>query len=97
MSVEFKAVDLEKYLTFCFAARKDAYYCSFGTYADFDDFIAGYRERILEGQSLDGWFYIHVWLDGKLVGQLEFRSFSSEPDTVMFICFTCYQKLEVLV
>ncbi|EIV8497664.1 GNAT family N-acetyltransferase [Vibrio vulnificus] len=81
MNVEFKVINLAQDYDFCVAARKDAYYCSFETFSGFDDFIAGYRERVQERQSGAGWFYIHIWLDGKLVGQLEFRSFSPEPET----------------
>ncbi|MGL6053445.1 MAG: GNAT family N-acetyltransferase, partial [Aeromonas salmonicida] len=36
------------------------------------------------------WHYIHVWVGEKLVGQLEFRSFSDEPETgyvqLIYLC-----------
>ncbi|GGY54498.1 N-acetyltransferase [Bacterioplanes sanyensis] len=81
MDVEFRPINLAKNYDFCFAARKDAYYSSFETYAGFDDFVNGYRERIEARQAQTDWFYIHVWQNDKLIGQLEFRSFSTEPDT----------------
>ncbi|MBA8783300.1 MULTISPECIES: N-acetyltransferase [Aeromonas] len=33
----------------------------------------------LRGQAQ--WYYLHVWVGEQLVGQLEFRSFSDEPET----------------
>ncbi|ASP40890.1 N-acetyltransferase [Bacterioplanes sanyensis] len=81
MSIEFKPVNLAADYDFCYAARKDAYYSSFHTDVGFDDFIQGYRERIQARQAQQGWFYIHVWQHQRIVGQLEFRSFSPEPDT----------------
>ncbi|KIS86208.1 GNAT family N-acetyltransferase, partial [Vibrio parahaemolyticus] len=55
--------------------------CSFGYYDGFDDFISGYRERVLDRLATSGWFYIHIFVDGQFAGQLEFRSFSPEPET----------------
>lgn len=34
-----------------------------------------------ERLKLPEWFYIHVWLDNQIAGQLEFRSLSPEPNT----------------
>ncbi|MEG0175236.1 MAG: GNAT family N-acetyltransferase [Aeromonas sp.] len=81
MQVEFKEINLERDFELCLEARRDAYFCSFETYNGFAEFITGYRERILERQEQTEWFYLHVLVDDKIVGQLEFRSFSDDPET----------------
>ena len=81
MQVEFKEINLERDFELCVEARRDAYFCSFETYDGFAEFITGYRERIQERQAQPEWLYLHVWADDKVVGQLECRSFSDEPDT----------------
>ena len=81
MDITFKALTLDDNFDRCVEARKDAYYCSFGSYVGFDDFISGYRERITERLQSPRWYYRHIFVDGAFGGQLEFRSFSPEPDT----------------
>ena len=81
MHLEFKSVNLEQHFDFCVEARKDAYLCSFETYDGFSGFLDGYRERVLERLARPEWFYIHVWVNGDIAGQLEFRSVSSEHYT----------------
>ncbi|WP_428243340.1 N-acetyltransferase family protein [Gynuella sp.] len=81
MDLEFKVINLERDFDSCVAARKDAYLCSFGHYEGFDDFLTGYRERIAERLLLQEWSYVHVWNGKNIAGQLEFRTFSSEPRT----------------
>ncbi|TOO18518.1 N-acetyltransferase, partial [Vibrio parahaemolyticus] len=80
MEITFRQINIDDF-ELCVAARKDAYFCSFGYYDGFDDFIIGYRERVLDRLSTSGWFYIHIFVDGQFAGQLEFRSFSPEPET----------------
>lgn len=81
MQVEFKEINLERDFEICVEARRDAYWCSFDSYDGFAEFICGYRERIRERLGQAEWHYLHVWVDGKIVGQLEFRGLSDEPDT----------------
>ncbi|MCR9905926.1 GNAT family N-acetyltransferase [Vibrio campbellii] len=81
MEITFRQINMDDDFELCVASRKDAYFCSFGHYDGFEDFISGYREQILERLSTSGWFYIHIFVDGEFAGQLEFRSFSPEPDT----------------
>lgn len=81
MDISFQTIRLEDDFDWCVEARRDAYYCSFGHYDGFTDFVDGYRERIGERLSLSGWFYIHVFVSGQFAGQLEFRNFSDERDT----------------
>lgn len=78
--IEFRQVNLDDF-ELCVSARKDAYFCSFGRYDGFEDFIFGYRERISERLSLREWHYIHVYIGAQFAGQLEFRSVSQEPNT----------------
>ncbi|MCS0342394.1 GNAT family N-acetyltransferase [Vibrio diabolicus] len=80
MEIAFRQINIDDF-ELCVAARKDAYFCSFGHYDGFDDFISGYRERVLDRLATSGWFYIHIFVDGQFAGQLEFRSFSPEPET----------------
>lgn len=81
MQIEFKRINLERDFEFCVEARRDAYFCSFDTHDGFAEFISGYRERILERQEQTEWFYRHIWAGDEIIGQLEFRSFSDEPET----------------
>ncbi|EHH2556938.1 GNAT family N-acetyltransferase [Vibrio parahaemolyticus] len=80
MEIAFRQISIDD-LDLCVDARKDAYFCSFGHYDGFDDFINGYRERIIERLETPEWFYIHIFVSGQFAGQLEFRSFSPEPET----------------
>lgn len=81
MEITFRKISIDDDFDLCVEARKDAYFCSFGHYDGFDDFISGYRERVRERLTIQAWFYIHIFVAGQFAGQLEFRSFSSEPDT----------------
>ncbi|WP_434664550.1 GNAT family N-acetyltransferase [Aeromonas sp. NJAU223] len=81
MLVEFKEINLERDFELCLEARRDAYFCSFHTHDGFAEFISGYRDKIQQRQTQPGWFYSHIWADEKLVGQLEFRSFSDDAET----------------
>ena len=76
----FKPVDVERDLNRCIKARRDAYFCSFGTYEGVEQLLDGYTERVIERSTQDEWYYVHVWMDGGFAGQLEFRCFSPEPE-----------------
>tara|TARA_Y100001956_G_scaffold44900_1_gene43683 strand:+ start:4857 stop:5360 length:504 start_codon:yes stop_codon:yes gene_type:complete len=80
-NIEFRPIEIEQHFDACIAARRDAYFCSFNTYRGFDNFIDGYYERMSERQNQVEWFYVHVWIDNQIAGQLEFRSLYSEPNT----------------
>lgn len=81
MDITFRQISIEDNFDLCMEARKDAYFCSFGHYDGFEDFIVGYRKRIIERLTEPNWFYIHIFVSGQFAGQLEFRSFSIEPNT----------------
>lgn len=53
----------------------------FDTYVGFEDSVAGYRERMSDRLTASQWHYIHIWCDNRIIGQLEFRSFSETPGT----------------
>jgi len=67
MEITFRQINIDDF-ELCVAARKDAYFCSFGHYEGFDDFISGYRERVFDRLATSGWFYIHIFVDGQFVG-----------------------------
>ena len=81
MDIAFKQINIDEDFDLCVDARRDAYFCSFGHYDGFDELIRGYRERVSDRLSLPEWFYTHIIVDGQIAGQLEFRSFSPEPET----------------
>lgn len=81
MNLEFKKINLARDYGFCVAARRDAYVCSFHRDDGFDEFLTGYHERMAVRLASKEWHYLHVWQAGEIVGQLEFCTFSSEPDT----------------
>ena len=76
MSIEFKTIDVDSHFHKCYEFRKDSYYCSFGKTKGYDKSVSGYEGRIRERLNDKRWFYYHVWQDGKIIGQLEFRSYS---------------------
>ena len=80
MDLVFKDVDLEHDFSKCFNFRRDSYLCSFDSLNGFESSIHGYKERIKSRIKSSEWFYKHVWLNSEIIGQLEFRSFSDEPN-----------------
>lgn len=81
MNLEFKKINLACDYAFCVAVRRDAYVCSFHRHEGFERFLTGYHERMATRLASKEWHYLHVWQAGEIVGQLEFCTFSSEPDT----------------
>ena len=64
----FRPVDFARHAELCVHFKREAYACSFGSDALFDDhfesdaaYLAWLRQRAA----------IHVWIDGEIVGQLE--------------------------
>lgn len=81
MEIAFKAIDLERDFETCVAFRRDTHFCGFQSYEGFGNVLDGYRERMAERMEKTEWFYLHVWVDGQIAGQLEFRSTYQEPNT----------------
>ena len=81
MKTEFKVIDITKHFDICVEARKDSHFCSFETTHGFSDFLDGYRERMSDRITTSEWYYVHVWVDDEIAGQLEFRNSYSEPKT----------------
>ncbi|SBS36658.1 Acetyltransferase (GNAT) family protein [Marinomonas spartinae] len=81
MNIEYRFIDVETDYETCYEFRKDAYFCSFATYQGFETFIEGYKERLLERIHHPDWFYFHLWYGGRIIGQLEFRCFSTLKKT----------------
>jgi predicted acetyltransferase len=64
----FRPVDFARYAAECVRFKRDAYACSFGTDALFDEHFrddAGYLAWLRTRSA------IHLWRDGEIVGQLE--------------------------
>ena len=80
MKGQLKNIDLSQHFDVCFQARKDAYLCSFHSLEGFDTFIEGYRDKLLRRLEEPHWFLQHLWLNDRIVGQIEFRSRTSEPE-----------------
>lgn len=72
MKFEIIPVDLENNLATCISFRKDAYFCSYGSYEGFSEnkTIAWFKH--LSNKNSLG--FLHIWLKDKIVGQLEFQS-----------------------
>ncbi|OOF06046.1 N-acetyltransferase, partial [Salinivibrio sp. MA427] len=64
MHLTFRPINLETDFAYCVAARRDAFVCSFGSDAGFEDFLAGYFERVSERMNQPEWFYRHIFVDG---------------------------------
>ncbi|EPW6433341.1 DUF2846 domain-containing protein [Vibrio parahaemolyticus] len=64
MEIAFQQINIDDF-ELCVAARKDAYFCSFGHYDGFDDFISGYREDTFVGAALKKYVYV----DGECIGE----------------------------
>ncbi|CAG8999850.1 MAG: hypothetical protein CENE_01833 [Candidatus Celerinatantimonas neptuna] len=74
MALAFKPIDVEQDFEQCVLFRRDAYFCSFQSLSGFEKFLSGYRARIALRINHPGWFYRHIWFDGHIIGQLEFRN-----------------------
>jgi len=69
-----RKIDLECDFDVCLGARKEAYLCSFGTLSGVEKILSGYRERMEARRNDSRFYYYHVWEQGRIIGQLEFRS-----------------------
>lgn len=76
----FKPIDVQQHYEQCVAFRQDAYFCSFQSLTGFEQFLSGYRERMVERIHNPRWFYRHVWSDEQIIGQLEFRTYCEIDD-----------------
>jgi ribosomal protein S18 acetylase RimI-like enzyme len=76
MTLTFKPIDLRAAAALCVRFREDSFVVSFGHAEDFHEPDGRGAERYLAWvearQALDPSFCTHVWLDGAIVGQLEF-------------------------
>ncbi|WP_131914010.1 GNAT family N-acetyltransferase [Celerinatantimonas diazotrophica] len=80
MTLVFKPIHVEQDFAQCVAFRRDAYVCSFQSLTGFEHFLSGYRERIVARINHPCWFYRHIWLEGEIIGQLEFRTYCEIDD-----------------
>ena len=80
MKIEYRPINIDCDFEACVKARKDTHFCGFGTFDGFNHFLDGYRARMTERITSDEWFYLHIWIDEILAGQLEFRCHFPEPE-----------------
>ncbi|MBJ7537423.1 GNAT family N-acetyltransferase [Marinomonas transparens] len=81
MEVDFKRINVEDDFQTCVDFRRDSYFCSFDTYEGFEASIVGYQDNLFLKVGNPDYFYFHLWAQGKIIGQLEFRAFSELADT----------------
>ncbi|KDM89890.1 GNAT family N-acetyltransferase [Photobacterium galatheae] len=81
MALEFRPINADEHFAFCMAFRRDAYVCTFHSDQGFSAFIADYEGRMRARLADPRWYYIHIWDENRIIGQLEFKSFSDEPAT----------------
>jgi ribosomal protein S18 acetylase RimI-like enzyme len=77
---QFRTIELERDGALCVAFRRDAQICSFGPESSgfnpqtYLSWLASRLEQFPEG-------HLHVWQDGKVVGQLEMIQRQDPPDS----------------
>ena len=78
--LRFLPVNIDNDFSKCHAFREDSFRCSFGSLDGFASSIEGYEQKIRERMREPQWFYLHLWKDEEIVGQLEFKTFSFKPE-----------------
>lgn len=72
----FKPIDVDAHASVCIAFRRDTFVCSFGV-DKFDDEAgpegAYYLERLRQRTALFPEGYVHLWDEGRIVGQMEMQ------------------------
>lgn len=81
MKPEFRPVNVDDHFSVCMAFRRDAFVCTFQSDHGFGPFIHGYEDRMRARLVDPRWYYIHIWDDDQIIGQLEFKCFSDEAET----------------
>ncbi|MEJ2794626.1 GNAT family N-acetyltransferase [Iodobacter sp. LRB] len=83
--MEFKKIDVQCDFDLCLKFRKDAYLCSFHTLDSFTEFVgvdgADYHHKILSRIDDPQWGYFHVYSEGQIIGQIEFKTYSHLEQT----------------
>ena len=74
MDIQFLPINIQQNFSTCINFRKDAYLCSFGHLEGSDEFLCGYKARMTARKHESNWHYDHIWLEGNIIGQLEFHS-----------------------
>lgn len=80
MDIQYKKIDLNNNFSRALTFRLDSFVCSFDSDEEFWK-EAGeqgciYRNKLEQRKDDEAWCYYHVWHAGRIIGQLEFRSFS---------------------
>ncbi len=81
MDIKFEPIDVDNNFSRCLEFRRDAHFCSFDTYAGFEESIANYETQIRQRVNETNWYYMHMLCGDEIIGQLEFRTFSSFAET----------------
>lgn len=81
IDIKFKPIDIDDNFSHCLEFRSDSYFCSFGTYENYENSVVGYKDRIRQRSLESNWYYCHIWCGDEIIGQLEFKTFSDFPET----------------
>jgi RimJ/RimL family protein N-acetyltransferase len=80
---EFREIDLAQHFDLCVAFRADASISSFGSadpfYLRAGDRCQDYKAQLSEQMKALPGSCVHVWLDGRIVGQIEMRRDPADP------------------
>ncbi|MFD2178990.1 GNAT family N-acetyltransferase [Veronia pacifica] len=71
-----RPINIDEHFDVCQSFRKDSYFCSFGTLEGFKASVKDYEQKIRQRLADPAWFYRHVWQNGEIIGQLEFKTHS---------------------
>jgi diamine N-acetyltransferase len=78
--VEFRKIDLERDFELCLQYRQDSYFCSFQSLEGFAESVGenglDYRHKMLARSNDPRWGYFHVYMQERIVGQIEFKTYS---------------------
>ncbi|RVU81754.1 GNAT family N-acetyltransferase [Leucothrix sargassi] len=76
-SIEFMPADLTQNMASCIAFRRDSFQINFGSDKHFDTEMGeggvDYAARLIEFQQQYPYGVIHVYRDGEIIGQIDFR------------------------
>ena len=81
MNIEFKPINIDADFSYCLEFRRDSYFCSFGTYDNYENSVIDYESKMRQRTIDSHWYYYHIWCCNEIIGQLEFRSFYDLPET----------------
>lgn len=77
-AISFETIDLDRHASLCVQFSRDTFVCSFGDDARFEG-PANYLAWLSEGIDLHPGGHLHLWRDGRIIGQIAMRVRSGPP------------------